>query len=485
LSLKVEHKHSETARNAEARARILPRHLLAGGRGDHRRGVVFAFPYPLSTWEITVTLDVTPPTVPAAGEAVGTLTRPARTRLARVAMAFVALAAASVPGMAATEAKAATLKTSYGGYAYGTTMSVKGVVRSGNSAPVTLGCTTNGNLHYRNNTAAVNLAGVGRTGSVTTSADTYASPIKSRTSATTNGVNLLGGRITATAVRAVSATTRSGTTFSVSPSGTTLTGLKVNGRAISASTAPNTRINLAGIGYLVVNEQVKRSYYGLSVTALRLVVNTRNALGVPVGTSVIVSHATSSLSNPVAGVVGGYGYGTQARSGKTFDSGPSFVIFMPCHGTAGAVRTNTGAGVTVPGVRSGTTTNTVQGRVASTSVTARATSTVETANVLDGVVTASLIKSVSNGSSNGTTRTFTDTGSSFGTLKVRGSNIGPSVAPGETVAVPGVGTVSLKKVTKTSTAISVVMIEVTLSQQVNGLAPGTIIRVGVSKVQIG
>ncbi len=432
-----------------------------------------------------MTLDVTPQSAPAADVAAGIPLRQARTRLARIAMAFVALAA-TVPGMSAVDADAATLRTSYGGSAYGTNFSVNGVVKSGNSAAVTLGCTTNGNLHRRNSTAGVNLSPVGRTGSIATTADTYASPIRSRTSATTNGVNLLGGRIRATAVKAVSATTRSGTSFSVSASGTTLTGLVVNGRTISASTAPNTRINLAGFGYLVVNEQVKKSYYGLSVTALRLVVTTSNSLGVPVGSTVKVSHAFSSLSNPVAGVVGGYGYGTQARVGTTFDSGPSFVIYLPCHGTGGAVRTNTGAGTTVgSAVTTGTITNTVQGRVTSTTSNAQTTSTVETANILSGVVTASMIKSVSTASTNGTTKTFSDAGSSFGTLAIRGSSVGPSAAPGTTVSVPGVGTVALRKVTRTSTSISVVMIEVVLSQETNGLPAGTTIRVGVSKAWLG
>lgn len=432
-----------------------------------------------------MTLDVTPPGTPAAKVAAGIPVRTTRTRLARVAVAFVALAA-TVPGMSATDADAATLKTSYNGYAYGTKVSVNGVVKSGNSAPSSLGCTTNGNLHHRNSTAAVNASPVAQTGSVATTADTYASPIRSRTSATTNNVNLLSGRIRATAVRAVSATTRTSTGFTVSASGTTLTGLVVNGRAISASTAPNTRINLAGIGYLIVNEQVKRSYYGLTVTALRLVVTTSNTLGVAVGTTATVSYATSALSNPVAGVVAGYGYGTDARAGTTFDSGPSFTIFLPCHGTGGAVRTNTGAGVTIgTALTTGTITNTAKGTVSTTSATAETTATVQTANILDGVVTASAIKAATRGSSNGSTSSFSDTGSTFGTLAIRGSSVGPTAAPGTTVSVPGVGTVTLRKVYRASNAIRVVMIEVVLSQPVSGLPVGTVIRVGVSRVQIG
>lgn len=400
-------------------------------------------------------------------------------------MAFVAVAA-TAPGMSATSATAATPHYSYSGHAYGTTVTVGSVVKSERSALVTQGCTSNGNLHRTNSTAAVKAAPAVQTGTVATTADTYASPVRSKTSATTNQVNLLNGRIRATAVKAVSSTARTSTGFALSSSGTTLTGLAVNGRAISASTAPNTRIALAGFGYLMVNEQVRRTN-SLSVSALRLVITNTNALGLAVGTNVIVSHATSGLSGPVAGVLAGYAYGSQARVGTTFDSGPSFVIFLPCLGTAGAVRSNTGAGVAVgTAVTTGTITNTVQGTVSSASTTAKTTATVQTANVLSGLVTATAVKAVAAESSNGSTYNFSSTGSTFGSLAVRGHpEIGRTVAPNTTVSLPGVGTLYLHRVTRTSRSISVSMIELVLSQPTNGLPAGTNIRVGVSKVAFG
>ena len=232
-----------------------------------------------------------------------------------------------------------------------------------------------------------------------------------------------------------------------------------------------------------MNEQVKKSYYGLTVNALRLVVTTKNSLGVAVGTTATISSAASQLSNPVAGVVAGYAYGTQAQIGTTFDSGPSFVIYMPCHGTANAVRSNSGSSVNIPGIATaGTIVNTVKGRVATPTTTAETTSTIQTANVLQGVVTATAIKSVSRGSTDGSTYTFNDTGSSFGTISIQGNQIDPGAAPGTAVEVPGVGTVTLRKVSRTSKSISVSMIEVLLKQPVGNLPIGTVVRVGVSKV---
>lgn len=160
----------------------------------------------------------------------------------------------------------------YTGSAYGTYAKVGSVVKSGPSAPVTFGCSINGGLHKTNTTAGLNLPPLAKTGTIATTGDTYASPIRSRTSATTNQVNLLNGLVRATAVKAVSSTTRSSSGFALSSSGTTLTGLVVGGVSVRADAAPNTRINLAGYGYLVVNEQTKRSN-GLRVSGLRLSVS--------------------------------------------------------------------------------------------------------------------------------------------------------------------------------------------------------------------
>ena len=431
-----------------------------------------------------MTQQLTPPPAPTAAPRTRTPARSRRSRVLRLVIGMVGLAIAAPALYAPSAGAAAPVRYAYQGYAFGTNVSVLGVVKSGNSAPITLGCTTNGNIHNTNSTAALDLPLVGSTGTVSTTADTYASPVRSRTSATTQSVNLLGGLIKATAVRAVSSVTRSSSGFSTSASGTTLAGLVVNNTAINANVAPNTKINLAGLGYVMINEQVKPYPYRLNVNALRVVVNTANTLGIAPGTTVIVSAAVSQLSNPVTGLVGGYAYGTQAQIGTTFDSGPSFVSFMPCLGTNNVLRTNTGADVTIPGIAStGTVATTVKSLVSGSSTSAEATATVQNANVLSGIVKAGVIKSASRGTFNGKTYSFNDSGSSIANLTILGLPVDVSV-PGRVINVPNVGTVTVRKTTRTAKSITNVMVEVKLGTEQGELPIGTVVRIGVSKVAL-
>lgn len=187
-----------------------------------------------------------------------TLTKP---RTALLVASTVLAAAVPMLGAGAGPATAtAAPHFSYTGSAYGTSVTVGSVVKSGPSAPITFGCTTNPALHPVNSTAGINLAPLAVTGTVTSAGATSASPVQSTTSATTEQVNLLSGLVQATAVKAASTTTRSSTgSYAVSSAGTTLTNLVVAGIPVKANAAPNTRINLAGFGYLVVNEQVKHT----------------------------------------------------------------------------------------------------------------------------------------------------------------------------------------------------------------------------------
>ena len=419
-------------------------------------------------------------------------TRPsttARTALLVAASLAGATVASGAGPAAPAQAVMATPNFSYTASAYGTSASVGTTVKSGASAPVTIGCTSNGNLHRVNTTAGVDLGALGRTGAVSATADTHASPVRSAASATTASVNLLGGLVRATAVKAASSTSRTSTGTSSSASGTTLTGLVVAGRTVSASTAPNTRISLAGFGYLVVNEQI-RATGRLTVNALRVHVTTTNLLGIQTGTDLTVSQAVSGLSGPVAGVLAGYAFGTRARTGTVFDSGPSFVAFMPCQGTGGALRTNTGAGTTIrdsttPAMRTGTITNTVRGSISATTASGGTTASVQSADLLRGLVKASAIKADARASRSAGTYSVSDTGSGFGTLTVLGHpEIKASVAPNTRVDIAGVGTLYLHRVVKSATGVRVTMIQLVLTSSVNGLAAGTDIRVAQSYAQI-
>jgi hypothetical protein len=71
--------------------------------------------------------------------------------------------------------------------------------------------------------------------------------------------------------------------------GSQLLGLTVAGNAIPVNVAPNTRIDLAGVGTLVLNEQVREKWGGY-VRALHLTLSTAQ-YGLPVGAEIEVGVA--------------------------------------------------------------------------------------------------------------------------------------------------------------------------------------------------
>ncbi|MBA2560396.1 MAG: hypothetical protein H0V07_11030 [Propionibacteriales bacterium] len=394
-------------------------------------------------------------------------------------------------GLAAVSpADAATATASaYEGSAYGTRVNVGKLVKSGPSAPVFLGCGTKSGVHKENTTAGLNLAPIATSGTVATTADTSSTPSRSRTTATTQQVNLLSGLITASAVKSVSTSTFANGNYSASGAGTTLLNLRIGGTPFDATPAANTSVDLAGIGHVVLNEQLKSvtpSSARLTVNALHLYVDTTGPV-FEKGTQVIVSHAFSGIASPKIAALGGKAYGSSLNVGKLVKSGPSFLKVMPCFGTKGVVRSNTGAGVDLGSVlRSGTIRNTVQGSVDRSSAVEETTSTVESANVLNRLVSAEVVKADANASTDGTTRRFNANGSSFLNLNVAGhSGIGDNVGPNTQVRIAGLGTLWLNRVIRTPSSIEVRMIELVVTQtNTSGLAVGTDLRVAVAKTTL-
>jgi hypothetical protein len=119
-----------------------------------------------------------------------------------------------------------------------------------------------------------------------------------------------GGGGCSVAAKAVTAASRSNATAAAASSNdgeTALLALDVAGTAVAADPPPNTVVDVPGIGFVILNEQFcdngadlaagcsdGTGQAGLTVRAIRLVVTRDNALGVPLGTEVIVSEAYSA-----------------------------------------------------------------------------------------------------------------------------------------------------------------------------------------------
>lgn len=169
-------------------------------------------------------------------------------------------------------------------------------VKSGPWAEAAIGC-TGGTKTV--SVASVNVPNVGSTGTITDTAsgNITASGATSDGSSTVQAVNLLNGLITADVINSTAHASFNG---SFSSSGTTtLTSLHIAGVPIVVSPAPNTRINIPGVGFVILNEQIvnsSSSMVKISVNAIDLHITASGVPGLPVGVRVVVGHSSASAN---------------------------------------------------------------------------------------------------------------------------------------------------------------------------------------------
>src|SRR3954451_1053952 len=201
------------------------------------------------------------------------------------------LSAAAVAGLAApfsaAPATAATPSLGVSALAYGTYAVVGGVVRSGPTAYVHIGCTTTFGRSVNGSTAAVNVPAMGAVGATRTGVSTAlgAAGHSSRASSTTAGVNLLGGLVRADSVTSTSAAARSVAGALTGSNTSQLAGLKVGGRALNATPPANSAVPLtttsgAALATVYLNQQAKAvvgNELQVTTVALRVVVTAKNS----------------------------------------------------------------------------------------------------------------------------------------------------------------------------------------------------------------
>lgn len=401
------------------------------------------------------------------------------------------LTALAFPGTATATPQAPVGTFAFTGNAYGSTARLlDGTVTSGRTADVSLGCTDRAGISKSNTTVLTDLHPLLSTGTVTTNATTSATSTKaqSQTNATTQGVDLLGGAITADAVVAQSTTSHTAAGFAVDETGSNLVHLRINGTPYAVTVAPNTTINLVGLGTVVLNEvksDIDHVGASLTVNMIHVTLTVPNPLA-PVGTEIIVSHATSDLEGPTIGAVDGRAYGTSAYVGTVASSGPTAVVVLPCLGTDGSVITNTTAGVALPSLATtGLISDTAEGTVSATSENSETTSTVQSVSLLEGLVSATVVRADAHASMAGTTTTLSDAGSTFATLSVAGDpGISVNVAPNTVVPLPGIGTLYLHRVIQDTHRIEVRMIELVVGPNLLGLPVGLDVRIAVAEASV-
>jgi hypothetical protein len=273
----------------------------------------------------------------------------------------------------------------------------------------------------------------------------------------------------------------------VSAAGTEFTGLTVAGHSITGTPKPNTKITLPGVGYVVLNQQMSKTTSNsasLTVIAIHVYV-TKSTSSAVKGTQVVVAFATSKLGGPVSGLLSGLAYGANAHLGKTVIAGTLFPEPLGCLGTNGKTRTNSATSAKIPGIlTSGTVTDTAEGVATKTTVSGMVTSTVQGLNLLSGDVTATAVKA--DVTASGNPPTLADHSSFLGLSVAGHPGIGDNVPPNTKLHLAGVGTLWLHRVFRTSSRITVIMVQlhVTVSGNPFGLKPGTTVNVAYARVGI-
>jgi len=186
------------------------------------------------------------------------------------------------------------------GTAFGTNVTGTAITSSP-TATVSVGC--QGNPLTTVSQAGVSVMGVLNSGAIvdTAQGSVTATISKATTTSTVQAVNLLGGLITASQVKAqANASTTNGTTFNFSDSGSSSTGLVVQGVAygnVSANTKITLTVNGKTLGTLYLHRVIQNSN-SITVRAIDLVIAAGNALNLPAGTHIVVGSASASLHSP-------------------------------------------------------------------------------------------------------------------------------------------------------------------------------------------
>ena len=268
----------------------------------------------------------------------------------RRVVAVVASSAVALGSAAALPQPAdAATRYAYGGSAYGSSVLV-GQVKLERSSYVPM-CTTTTGYSKGANAAGVTLPGIGTIGAVTTRVRSSKSG-NTKTSTTvseTAGLNVLGGLVSASAIKTVATASKTKSGYKTTGK-TTLTGLSIAGIPVSVTPAKNTTVTIPLVATVTLNEQAPSSKYGnrgISVVGLRIKLFPGNPLGLPTG-SIAVGISKASIHSASTAAPTARAYGTQISVGGLLKSGPTAAVYLPCGGSSSSTLTNSVATATSP-----------------------------------------------------------------------------------------------------------------------------------------
>ena len=311
-------------------------------------------------------------------------------------------------------------------------------------------------------------------------------------SATTTGVSLLGGAITADAVETEITAHHDGADDYDGEVRTTFVGLEIAGEEIPITVPRNFGITVPGVASVVLNRSRTTTESGeLTVSGAALTVTLLGAYGeTPVGTTIQVNPVNAGFRPDVpsdATPVSGHAFGTFVYAGAPplvrAISGRTAAVTMPGRGTGGYPVTNSTAALDLPGLAG---VGAVESSCRSTSVpvTLDATCSNKATRVklLNGAVLADVVTAEAHLTKDAGGVVTKEASSTIANLRVLGLPI--RVQPGATtqLTIPGVLTITLNAQEETANGITVTALRVRLGLPAFGLPAGAIIEVANANV---
>jgi len=362
-----------------------------------------------------------------------------------------------VLSIGAPQGEAATLlKGSFRGQAYATFANAEAgpvATQLGRSAFQPCPCRGTGGKTLSNTVDTVKAGDNGRTltanGTLSTVfTEKTSTSARVRNTSTVTGLSAFDGAITADTIKAVANTSANATTINSTPTGSTFVNLRIAGEPVSANVAPNTRVDLPGVGYVLLKSVKKsgdgQSFSKITVEMLTIVVTQTNDFDLPVGSRIVVAHAVSGYSRTEpAVIVGGQAYAATAlTTTDDFNNrvGKAAFVVIGCEGTGGKTRTNNVNTLDVEGVlSSGTGKTTAFGGPTTSGTVAKTTAEVQNVNLLGGLIVADAVKAVAKDTFKNGQRFSSTQGTQFVGLEVAGRQLPVDVAPNTRIDLAGVG----------------------------------------------
>ena len=377
-------------------------------------------------------------------------------------------------------------------YASYTTPAISGILNSGviiASAGITCTEASTTSTNQVANIAVGSLVSSGTANTVVTNTQT-ATGGTIQSSVTIQSVSLLAGLVRATKLQTVLTSTASASGVNTAVQQASFGDLSLAGIPLLYNPAPNTKLNLAGLGSVTLNEQSfsngSTSSNGyMNMIDIHITV-ANNLLGLPVNTHIVVGHVdTSETIESVPGTAQAESYGLFAGVSSQVVLAPVAPAYTGCAGGSG--QSNVTSKMFSFGAIS-VITDTANGAITSSSRTASAQSTISEPNLLGGLIKATLIVSKANAS-------FSTTGSvsssvTFSNLTIGGVAQSNNPAPNTSITLPGLGYATLNEsaqVLNGTTAIVseyAIDIHITTAANVFGLGVGTRLIVGASGADV-